>query len=103
MKNQVIEITCFKPKANISQEEFETRNIRLGIEYAAKQPGFISRETGVEADGTWVIAVHWESLKDSQLSMRKFGEDPSVSDFNEMTEPLSFRMSVFQAKAFLKQ
>ncbi len=55
MSNSVIEITYFKPKESVSQETFGARNIRIGEEYAAKQPGFISRETGVDADGTWVI------------------------------------------------
>ena len=101
MSNQVIEITYFKPKIEISQEVFQTRNIRVGNEYAAIQPGFISRETGVDADGTWVIVVKWETLENSQASMKKFGEDPSVADFNAMIEPSSFKMSVFSSVALI--
>ena len=103
MENQVIEITYFKPKATVSQEDFGARNIRVGVEYAAKQSGFISRETGVDADGTWVIVVHWETLADSEVSMQKWGNEASVEDFKEMIEPSSFRMSVFTSKAFIKK
>ena len=99
MENRVIEITYFKPKPAVSQETFAARNIRVGVEYAAKQPGFVSRETGVAADGTWVIVVHWETLEDSQASMKKFVDDASVADFNEMIEPSSFRMGAFTSSA----
>ncbi len=99
--NKVMEITYFKPKEGISQETFKARNIRVGEEYAALQDGFISRETGVDADGTWVIIVHWQTLEHSQASMAKFGQDPSVADFNEMIEPSSFTMSVFSSKAII--
>ncbi len=101
MENQVIEITYFKPKAEVSKEVFKARNIRVGTEYAAKQKGFISRETGVNDDGTWVLIVHWETLEDSQASMNKFMKEPSVTDFNAMIEPGSFKMDVYTSKALL--
>ena len=101
MEKQVIEITYFKPKNEISQEVFGKRNIRVGVEYAAKQPGFISRETGVDADDTWVIVVHWETLADSEASMQKWVTEKSVDDFKEMIEPSSFKMSVFSSKALI--
>lgn len=101
MNNQVIEITYFKPKDSVSQETFGARNIRVGVEYAAKQAGFISRETGVDADGTWVIVVHWETLADAQASMQKWGNKTSVDDFKEMIDPNSFRMGVYISKAVL--
>jgi hypothetical protein len=103
MENQVIEITYFKPKETVSQEVFGARNIRVGIEYAAKQVGFISRETGVDADGTWVIVVHWETLAHAQASMQKWGNETSVEDFKEMIDPNSFQMGVFLSRAFLKK
>lgn len=103
MSNQIIEITYFKPKEGVSQETFGARNIRVGEEYAAKQAGFISRETGVDAEGTWVIVVHWETLADSEASMQKWMTESSVDDFKEMIEPSSFKMSVFQTRAFLKK
>ncbi len=103
MENQVIEITYFKPKETVSQEIFGARNIRVGVEYASKQTGFISRETGVDADGTWVIVVHWKTLADSEASMQKWMTESSVDDFKEMIEPSSFKMSVFQTRAFLKK
>jgi len=52
MTNQVVEITYFAPGSEISQATFRERNVQVGVEYAAKQPGFISRETGVDDDGS---------------------------------------------------
>lgn len=101
--NKIIEITYFKPKVGVSQEEFGERNIRAGIEYAAKQPGFLGRETGVNADGTWVIVVHWETEADSKNSIQKFSTDPSVADFREMIDPNSFHAEVFVFKAETKK
>lgn len=101
MDNNIIEVVYFKPKDSVSQETFAARNIRVGAEYAAMQPGFISRETAVDADGVWVTIVHWETLAHSEASMKKFGEDPSVADFMAMIDPASFKMSVFTSKAAL--
>jgi len=97
----VIEITYFKPKTEVSQETFGARNIRVGEEYASKQAGFISRETGVDADGTWVIVVHWETLAHAQASMQKWATEASVDDFKAMIEPSSFRMGVYDSKAII--
>ena len=99
----VIEITYFKPKTEVSQETFGARNIRVGEEYAAKQAGFISRETGVDADGTWVIVVHWETLAHAQASMQKWATEASVDDFKEMIEPSSFRMGIYDSKAIINK
>lgn len=42
----------------------------------AKQPGFISRETGAGPKGEWFVIVHWASLKDAENSAAVFMKSP---------------------------
>ena len=101
-KMTYIEIAKFKLKEGFTDEQFieAEKNVRNGL--IKSQKGFISCETGVDADGTWVIVVHWETLADSEASMQKWATEASVDDFKEMIEPTSFRMGVYDSKAFLK-
>lgn len=61
--NRVIEVTFIQPKAGISMEVFGKRNVQVEFDYTNKQPGFISRETAVDENGSWVLIVHWENLE----------------------------------------
>jgi hypothetical protein len=41
-------------------------------EWASKQPGFISRETGSAPGGEWFVIAHWASLKDAENAATLF-------------------------------
>lgn len=62
-------------------EDFLPANEAIDENYASQQPGYLSRETAVSADGQILLAVYWESKADSDNSIAGFGEAPGLGEF----------------------
>ena len=62
-------------------DDFLPANQAIDENYAAQQPGYLSRETAVSEDGQIRLAVHWESKADSDNSIDGFGEAPGLEEF----------------------
>ena len=60
-----LEVVAVKLKAGGDMAAFR-QNDKAIADLIAKQPGFISRETGSAPDGEWFAIVHWASLKDAE-------------------------------------
>lgn len=60
-----LEVVAIKLKAGGDMDALR-KNDKATAELVAKQPGFISRETGSGPDGEWFVIVHWASLKDAE-------------------------------------
>ncbi len=71
-----VEIGKMKLKEGITDEQFITieRNIRKGK--INKQPGFISREFGKDADGFWHFRICWTSKEAGDAWTPIFQKDP---------------------------
>jgi hypothetical protein len=66
-----LEVVAVKLKAGGDMEALR-QNDKATAELIAKQPGFISRETGSGPDGEWFAIVHWASLKDAENAAAVF-------------------------------
>ena len=69
--SEVIEVATFKLKEGVSVNEFKILDSALKRDYIAKQPGYISRESGYD-NQEWLVIVHWRSSKDAEASMQSF-------------------------------
>src|SRR5262245_37506386 len=54
-RNAVIEIATFKLKQGVGVGEFRPLDKAVETQYAAKQPGFISRESAAGENGEWLV------------------------------------------------
>lgn len=100
-KNQIMEVTTFNVKSEVSQHDFKKRDAEIETDYTSKQPGFIKRISGITEDGEIGVIVHWESMADAQASMSKFMKDTSVADYAEMIDGPTMKMSRYvMDKAF---
>ena len=72
-----VETGKMKLKEGVTDEQFITieRNIRKGI--INKQPGFISREFGKDADGIWHFRLCWTSKETADAWTPIFQKDPN--------------------------
>ncbi|MEM7117817.1 MAG: hypothetical protein AAF614_35630 [Chloroflexota bacterium] len=77
----IIEIATFNLKAGVSVAEFLPLDKAVEVEHVAKQPGFISRESGATEHGEWVAVVHWQSVADAEASMASFADAPPTAQF----------------------
>jgi len=83
---EVLEIVMFRPIPGAD----------LAAMHAASQaidpmlrtlPGFISRHTGVRADGAWVDVLRWRSMADAEAAMAKVHQEGSCAAFFAFIDP----------------
>ncbi len=89
----VLEVTTFKTKSITNTLAFNTLDAEIESTFTNKQPGFISRQSGINENGEYVVLVNWETLENAKASMEKFMTDPSVADYASMIEGSSMKMS----------
>jgi hypothetical protein len=80
----VIEVVTLKIKPGVTTEQFEAVDHKVGAEYVAKRPGFLSRESAPGANQTWLAIVHWRSLADAEASMKSFEAAPAAKKFKSL-------------------
>ncbi len=77
----LIEVITVALADGVTIDEFLPANEAIDENYASQQPGYLSRETAVSADGQIQLAVYWESKADSDNSIAGFGEAPGLEEF----------------------
>jgi hypothetical protein len=92
---QTIEIVRFKLAPTTDPNEFLRQNKAMEVDFIMKQPGIISRETGLSDDGEVVVVLHWERPEDAQASMNKFVAAPQTAAFTALLDMTSFTMKHF--------
>ncbi len=98
MENNVIEITSFNIVDGTDPNTFISRDNEIELQYAALQPGFIRRTSGVEENDKYAVIVFWDTLADADASITEFNNEPSVSDYASMIDGSTFtaeRFSLF--------
>ena len=69
----------------------------VGNEFTSAQPGFIRREIGQADDGTWLIAVYWESSEHARASIGNIDKvPPSVATYMSMIDRTTLTRSIFE-------
>ena len=90
----VLEITTFAYKQDIQPDAFWAEDALIEATYTSQQPGFISRESGYNAQSNQVVVVvRWEKQFDADASMAKFMEDASVAKYAGMIDGETMRMA----------
>ena len=59
--NYLIEIITYKTKKSINREEYTRLDSVVQQLYTEKQPGYISKESGVDQQGNWLVVVSWDN------------------------------------------
>jgi hypothetical protein len=93
---KVIEVVTFKLKAGVSAADFAPIDKAVEREHVARQAGFVSRESAHGADGTWLVIVHWRSVKDADASMASFEKAPAAAPFMSKIETSTMSMNRYQ-------
>lgn len=77
----IVEVATFELKPDVSPEAFAALDKQVETTHVAKQPGFISRESGLTQDNYWRVIVHWQSVEDAEASMASFMNAPAAKAF----------------------
>ncbi|MEM9360348.1 MAG: hypothetical protein AAGB04_29565 [Pseudomonadota bacterium] len=89
---RVIEIATVVLKQGVAPEAFAKVDQAVESEHVSQQPGFISRETALNGR-TWLVIVHWRSVKDAKASMASFAKAPAAAKFISMIDATSMSMT----------
>jgi hypothetical protein len=92
----VIEVATFDLQAGVSVEEFTKLDLRVKNDHVAKQPGYLSRESGFD-NQTWLVIVHWKSVEYAEASMNSFMTAPLAADFMKSLNVSTMKMSRYIA------
>jgi hypothetical protein len=58
----VLQFVSFKPKSDVTPEEFDAINERFQREIAPILPGLVRREAAVDADGVWNLVLRYKDM-----------------------------------------
>lgn len=90
--NQVIEVVTFQLKPGVTASQFAPIDKAVADQHVSKQPGFISRESAAGKDGSWLVVVHWKSVKDADASMSSFSSAPAAQPFMSKLQADTMKM-----------
>ncbi|MFS1439871.1 hypothetical protein BCU94_16320 [Shewanella sp. 10N.286.52.C2] len=82
----VVEVATFDLRDGVTANDFTPLDRAVAESHVSKQPGFISRRSGMTTQGYWRVIVHWDSLEDANASMSTFMEAPAAAKFMENTD-----------------
>ena len=89
----IMEVTTFKINSDANPVAFAQRDAKVESDFTSKQAGFITRQSGLDDKGNYVVVVYWENLADADASMSKFMSDASVANYAKMIDAPSMKMS----------
>lgn len=89
----IMEVTTFSINADANPMSFAKRDAQVESDFTSKQPGFITRQSGVDEKGNYVVVVFWKSMANADASMNKFMGDASVADYAQMIDASTMKMS----------
>ena len=91
----VVEVTTFNLNSDVNADGFQIRDAEIEDDFTSKQPGFIKRMSGLDANGKYVVLVFWETLADADASIAAFQEDSTVADYFGMIDGSTFAIERF--------
>lgn len=94
----LIEVLQFKLNADADIDDFLAANKQAEDKQVSTIPGFLSRETSVDEEGTWMIIVHWADKSALDKSLATFMEAEATQTFLSMMDSDTMSMRVFTIK-----
>lgn len=94
--SQFVEIMSFNLKPDMPAEKFAKLNHKVETAFTAKRDGFVKRLTGVNEEGTQVVAVYWENKEKSDASLQPFMEAEIAKKFMDKMDQTSLSMGRYQ-------
>jgi len=94
----LIELLQFKLKAEADVDEFLKANKQAEDKQVATIPGFLSRQTSVNDEGAWMIAVHWADKTALDKSLATFMEAEATQPFLALMDSDTMSMSVYSVR-----
>lgn len=96
--NYVVEITTYKTKKGVKQADFARVDSVIERLYARKQPGYISKESGIDQKGNWLVVVSWDNNEHANAGFDHFMTSPLSENFRKMIDTATISHKLFTVK-----
>lgn len=74
--NYVIEIITYKIKKGVKQSAYTRLDSIVQQRYTQKQPGFISKESGKDQQGNWLVVLSWDNVAHANADQKALSTNP---------------------------
>ncbi len=74
--NYVVEIITYKIKKGVKQAEYNQLDSMVQKSYTQKQPGFISKESGIDQQGNLLVILSWDNVIHANADEQLFVKNP---------------------------
>lgn len=92
-----IEIVNYRLNEDADEARFLELKRAVGAEFTSAQPGFLRREIGRAEDGTWLIAVYWETARQARDSIANIETIPdTVKSYMALIDRGTLTRSIFE-------
>jgi predicted SnoaL-like aldol condensation-catalyzing enzyme len=97
-----IEVMSFSTKEGTDLATFQKTDKKVETSFTVKQKGFLQRITGVNEEGTQVVAVYWDTKINSDAALQPFMSNPISKEFMGMMDESSIQFGRYKTLKSLK-
>jgi heme-degrading monooxygenase HmoA len=96
--NYIVEIATYKTKKGVKEADFARLDSVIELIYTRKQPGYISKESGIDQQGNWLVVVSWDNKAHANSGFDQFMNNPLSANFKKMIDTASISHKLFSIK-----
>lgn len=96
--NYVIQVATYKIKKGVDPVAFSRLDSTIERNNTRKEPGYISKESGRDQKGNWLVVIGWDNANHAETAHKKFLHSPALSQFLNMIDTASINIKLFTVK-----
>lgn len=96
--NYIIEVATYKIKKDVKKADFARLDSMVEVGYTRKQPGYISKESGIDQDGNWLVVVSWDNAAHADAGLKEFNHNPLSNGYKNMVDTATASIKRFSVK-----
>lgn len=96
--NYNIQVGTYHTKKGVKMADFKKIDSLMEQVYTSKQPGFISRESGIDQKGNWLVVVSYDTEANANAAYERFKTNPLAADFRNNIDTASLSLQNFLVK-----
>ncbi|MGI4750301.1 MAG: hypothetical protein ACRYFB_06685 [Janthinobacterium lividum] len=96
--NYVIEIITYKIKKGVQLSEYTHLDSIVQLRYTQKQSGFISKESGLDKQGNWLVVLAWDNAAHADADQKSFVTNPLWKNVQQIIDTATIDRKRFSVK-----
>ncbi len=96
--NYVIQVATYKIKKGVNPAAFSRLDSTIEKINTRKEPGYISKESGTDEKGNWLVVIAWDNASHAETAHKNFLHNPALSQFLNMIDTASINIKLFTVK-----